>query len=79
MGITEVAESGLGDHRPHLDAHVAHLHLVERADAPQVDQGLGLGEAHVHHRDEALAAGDHPTLLAAAEQVVHLVEALRAA
>ena len=37
---------------------------LELADAAEVDQMLGRGQPQLHHRDEAVAAGERPRVLA---------------
>ena len=49
--------------RAHMQLVALGLDVVESLDAVDVDEGLGLGEAKPHQRDEAVAARQHLGIL----------------
>ncbi len=62
---------------PIRSAAVRLLDRVEARNAVHVDDDRGLDDAGLQQRDEALAAGEHPRVVAAREQRERLVERLR--
>jgi hypothetical protein len=55
-------------HRPYPDHPVCRLDLSEARNAIEVDDRSRGGEAKVHHRNEALTAGEHPRLALVSSQ-----------
>ncbi len=68
----------LGGHGADHDLAAVGPDALERRDAAQIDQIGGLGEAQLHHRHQAVAAGQRPCVLAElGEQHDRLVQGRR--
>ena len=65
----------MASHRPDGDLPAVHADVVEVGERVDVDQHLGAGEAELHHRQQAVAAGHDPrlgaVLLEQRECVIH--------
>ena len=54
----------LGGHRADHDRVAVAADALQPGDAVQIDQMLGRGEPELHHRDQAVAAGQRAGLIA---------------
>ena len=63
-----VEELGVAGHRPDGDGRAVETDVGQVGQVVDVDQHLGPGEPQLHHRQQAVAAGDEPGLRSVAFQ-----------
>ena len=63
----------LGGHGADHDLVAVAADAFQAVDAVQVDQMLGGGEPELHHRDQAVAAGQRPGIVAQGREQFHRI------
>jgi len=59
-GVRRIQQLRVPGQRPYLQLAVGHPDIGQLAEPVDVDQGFRLGQAQLHHGDEAVPAGQDP-------------------